>query len=76
MPAVSSSYTADAHAQADGRRYVRELHTLDDGSVQQATYLAPAGWGDAEFSAQMTARVGRINEALADAEAAAILERD
>lgn len=76
MPVVSSSYTADAHAQADGRRYVRELHTLDDGSTMGATYLAPAGWGEVEFVAQMNARVGRISEALADAEAAAILERD
>ncbi len=33
MAVLSSAWTAEAHTQRDGRRWVREVHILDDGSA-------------------------------------------
>lgn len=41
MPTVVSSvWTAETHAQADGRRWVKETHTLDDGLPLVFDYLS------------------------------------
>ncbi|TXH15055.1 MAG: hypothetical protein E6R03_08025 [Hyphomicrobiaceae bacterium] len=61
MPIVSSTYTV-GHAQANGSRYVRELHTWDDGSVS-----------DIEYGPIMTE--GKDLQAIADARAAQLEER-
>lgn len=65
MPVTNSTYSADAHTQADGRRYVTETHTLNVGGPEVRTYLAAVG---ADYQSIMNARVPRINEALASAE--------
>jgi len=49
---VSSDFTV-GHAQADGRRYVTERHTFDDGSVEVVEYLADS---KADHAAIMAAR--------------------
>ena len=71
----SSTYTTDAHTQQDGSRYVYERHTDATGRVHQLSpWRAPAGWGDAEITAVITARAVQIDAQLAEAEAAALLE--
>lgn len=76
MAIVSSSYVAEAHTQADGRRYVRETHTDSAGEVHVVEYLAPAAWGDAEYAATMNARAAAMAGALAEAEFERILAKD
>ena len=76
MPIVSSTYTPDGHQQEGGGRYVTELHTDDAGTVHRYEYLASAAWGATECTATMQARVLEINERLAAAEAAELLEQD
>lgn len=61
MSIVSSSYTV-GHAQRDGRRYVTERHTDDDGGVYEVEYLAPDG---TDYQAVMQARATAITEQLA-----------
>lgn len=58
------------HAQADGRRYVTESHADDLGAVLLVEYLAPNG---ADYVAIRTARAAQINDALAEAEAQALI---
>lgn len=70
MPIVSSTHTV-GHEQADGRRYVTEQHTDDLGAVHLIDYLAAVG---ADYVAIRTARAAQINEALAEAEAAALID--
>lgn len=69
MPILTSTHTA-SHAQVDGRRYVTEQHTDDLGAVVVVEYLAAA---DADYVAIRTARAAQINEALAEAEAQALI---
>lgn len=57
----SSTYTTDGHTQVDGRRYVTEVHILDDGSEQHVIYLAPPKWTDAEYAATMATRAAQID---------------
>ena len=64
----SSTYPLDNHRQVDGRIYVREMHTDDAGVVHTVEYLAPANWGDTEYTATMTARAAQIEAELAQAE--------
>lgn len=71
MPVTNSSFSLD-HAQADGSRWVREIHTLPEG-VRELRYLLAPG-GDAQ--AIMQGRVASVNDALADAEEEANYERD
>jgi hypothetical protein len=66
MPIVSSVYTPEAHAQADGRRYVLETHTDHLGGTYQVAYLAADG---ADYAGIMASRVSGIEEQLAEAEA-------
>ena len=73
MPVASSSYVADAHTQIDGRRYVRETHTLTAGDPVIVDYLAPVG---ADYAAIMAARVAQINESLAEREANEVVNGD
>lgn len=55
----TSEYTVDAHAQADGSRYVIERHTDTLGRVLTfGPYLLPDG---ADPQAVMTARATRLN---------------
>ena len=72
----SSTYTVDGHAQIDGRRYVREAHVDVTGKEHTSTYLAPADWTATEYTARMNERAARIDAALAEAEAAALLEQE
>jgi hypothetical protein len=74
MPVASSTH-AVGHPQADGRRYVREIHTLTAGSPIVAEYLAGAELVEADYLAIRTARVARINEQLAAAEYESLLDR-
>ena len=76
MPVVSSTYTADAHTQADGRRYVTERHVDSAGVEHLVMYLAPAEWGAAEYQAMMDARVAQIDSQLAAAEFDRLLNED
>ncbi len=39
---MTSSFVEDAHAQADGGRYVREQHMDSDGFIYSYQYLCPA----------------------------------
>lgn len=70
MPVSSTSYMVDAHAQADGRRYVRETHTLTAGASVNVTYLAPVG---ADYAAIAAERAAAIDEQLASVEFEEIL---
>lgn len=69
MPIVSSTHVV-GHAQADGRRYVTETHTDDLGAVVVIEYLAPVG---ADYVAIRTARAADLGEAMAVAEANAVI---
>lgn len=70
MSIVSSTYTVDDHAQADGRRYVVESHTDSAGGVHRVQYLAVAG---ADYQAIANARAVVIADQLAEAEAQAVV---
>lgn len=63
---VSSSYTV-GHAQADGRRFVVELHTDSAGVVHRVEY-GPMPDGT-DYQAIMEARAAQIGEQLAAQEA-------
>lgn len=64
MP-ITSSVLSTGHAQRDGRRYVREIHTDHLGVQHVVEYL----WdGVSDQNATMAARAVRIAEALAAAE--------
>lgn len=69
----TSVYTLDNHRQTDGRIYVRETHTDEAGEIHTIEYLAPADWGDAEYTATMTARAAQIDAELAEGEFAQVL---
>jgi hypothetical protein len=73
MSVASSSFVVDAVVQTDGRRFVRETHVLTVGAPYLVEYLAAVG---ADHAAIMAARVARINERLASAEYADLIERD
>lgn len=73
---LSSTYTVDAHAQADGSHYVLEHHTDVANRVHQVgPWLAAPGTVDADIAAVVTARAAQIDAFLADTEAAALLEQ-
>lgn len=61
---VSSSASSDSTAQADGRFWVTETQTLDDGSAEIFVYLADKG---TDTKAVMTQRAAAINAAIASA---------
>lgn len=69
MPIVSSTHVV-GHAQVDGRRYVTETHTDELGASIVVEYLAPLG---ADYVAIRTARAAAKDEALAEAEANALI---
>lgn len=71
MSIVSSTYTVDAHAQIDGRKYVTEMHTDSVGDVHRVEYLAPVG---ADYTAIMNARAVVISNALAQSEFEGMLD--
>lgn len=52
MTAVVRSEIIDVAPQADGRRYVTEVHTTDGGATYQRTYLADADLDIAAACAQ------------------------
>ena len=70
MSIVSSTYTVDAHEQADGRKYVVETHADSTGAVHSMIYLAAVG---ADYQAIASARAATISAALADAEVEAVV---
>lgn len=61
------------HAQADGRRYVVEIHSDGSGEFARVEYLAAVG---ADTSAIATARNARLLVEYADSEAAQAIEID
>jgi hypothetical protein len=68
---VTSTYTQDAHAQADGSRYTTERHTAQDGAAYTfGPYLLPAGVSP---EAMMQARAERLNAQIAERDAALAL---
>lgn len=72
MPVASSSFSLE-HAQADGRRWCREVHTLTAGDPVEVYYLSPVGFDN---QAAMTARVAQVNAQLVEKELAALLDAD
>lgn len=70
MPIVSSSFALDVHTQVDGRRYVTETHTLNEGGPIVISYLAEAG---TDYQAVLDARVPVLDAVLADEEAAGLM---
>lgn len=64
MPVTNSQITED-RAQADGRRWVTESHTLSTGDVRKVTYLADAGLDAPQV---MASRVPAINAAMVEEE--------
>ena len=67
MPIISSTYTIDDHAQADGRRWVREQHTDHTGQTYTAEYLAPEDW---DYETTLQARATNIGREIDRREAA------
>lgn len=61
------------HAQSDGRRYVREVHSDGGGVVSVVEYLAIDG---ADTNAIATARATRLETDLANEEAERVIEVD
>jgi hypothetical protein len=72
MSIVSSTHTV-GHAQIDGRRYVTEVHTDQDGVQHVAEYLAAVG---TDYAAVRDARATAVNTTMAEHEAAALLGED
>lgn len=70
MSIVSSTYTVDSYAQADGRKYVTEKHIDTTGVEHTSVYLADPG---ADYQAIMEARAIKLAAKLAEAEAEAVL---
>jgi hypothetical protein len=66
MPAIVSSTYTTGHLQADGRRYIKERHLLDDGRSVDFEYLA-----DAQINPVMvmTERAARLSAELQAQEA-------
>ena len=69
MSIISSTHTV-GHEQVDGRRYVIERHTDSVGVVHVFEYLADPG---TDYVAVRNARVGPLEESLAEAETDALL---
>ena len=67
MPIATSQIIED-HAQADGRRHVRERHTDQLGGVHEVAYMAEVG---ANTSTIMAARVASLDAQLQSSELAA-----
>lgn len=61
---IVSSIVSSEGAQADGRFWVTETHTFDDGSTTSFVYLADKGIGT---NAVMAQRAADINAAIASA---------
>ena len=70
MAIVSSTFSLDGHAQRDGRRYVREVHTDSHGVAYTREY-GPVGVIDYQATATAYGQVLAVQ--LADAEAAALI---
>lgn len=70
MSIVSSTFILDAHTQADGRKYVQEVHTDSTGAVHTFNYLAAVG---ENYTAIMTARAAQLEIDLAEREAQEVL---
>lgn len=75
MPAVPivASVVTQEHAQANGMRYVRELHTWSDGTATTVEY-GPVNTTGLDLQALATARAVRIAEGAAEAECDAVTE--
>jgi hypothetical protein len=61
MSVVNSQIIEDA-AQRDGRRWITERHTLDDGSYQDVTYMAGA---KDKVTDMLPIRAAQIEESIA-----------
>lgn len=69
---LSSEFT-DGDVQADGRRYVYERHTFDNGGFVEYTYMADETIDPAIV---MAARAARLNAEMAAKEAALMIASD
>ena len=72
MPIVSSSYQV-GHQQIDGRRYITETHQDSGGTTHVTEYLSPSVWSEVEYTTHMNEYAVSLVEALAQAEADALL---
>lgn len=76
MGIASSQFVLDSHAQADGSRYCKELHTDTTGRVYVVgPYKLPAGQGDAEAQVRLDARAVKLAASLAGTEFDDVLAR-
>ena len=66
MSIVSSAYTLDNHTQPDGRRYVKEIHTDNEGKLHEINYL---GAVNEDYASNLAAHAAQIAETLANLEA-------
>ena len=73
MPIISSTYTIDAHAQADGSHRVTETHTWDTGDPQTVIEYGPIQTGGFDLQAIADARATRLEVSAAEAEAEQII---
>lgn len=69
MPVSNSTYVVEAHAQIDGRRYVRETHTDGTGTQHVVDYLAAVG---TDYAAVLVVHAQQLEQQLADAEYAEV----
>ncbi len=70
MPIVSSGYIV-GHAQADGRRYITEVHIDHLDATHVREYLATPG---TDYDVVLTARAAQLEIDFAEAEADALLK--
>lgn len=61
----SSTFVLDDHLQANGTRWVTEIHTDAAGIEHRIVYLAPEG---ADYTAIMNARAAQMDSQLAERE--------
>jgi hypothetical protein len=71
---IVASVRMVGHAQADGRRYVRETHTDHLGNVYVVDYGPVAG--DTNYDTVMSDRAAAIENYLAEQEAQGLLDGD
>ena len=64
-----------SNAQMDAGRHVVERHTDHLGQQYMQTWFAPAGWTQAQIDAKVAAHAAEIETALAEGEAAQVVEQ-
>ena len=70
MSITTSNYYVDAHAQADGRKYVREVHVDSTGKEHIINYLASV---NADYTSLLNSHKVALESSLAEQEAEELL---